>query len=95
MAKIELRKDGWFEAGKDAEKSFPFAYKAYLAKQQIEKALKAINRQKLDKPNLESMVRNLQASYPFKGTLHVRGSDIYVDTHGLPGEAYLGQIMDK
>lgn len=93
MAKIELRKDGWFEAGKDVKKSFPFAYEAYLAKQEIEKALKALNQQKLGRPDLESKVHGIEAPYPFKGNLSVRGGDIYVNTHGLPGEAYLGQII--
>ena len=92
MIKIELRKDGWFDAGKNA---IGFPHKVYNSKQKLKKKLEEIA-QHAEK----GLIRNLWAletalsAFPevphFRGPPYLRGSDILIDTHGLPGKVYLG-----
>ena len=95
--KIDLRADGWFEAGKDAKKSFPFAFMAYQIKRELKKQLSALNGQGLDREQLEQKLGEIDVGHnsAFKGSPYIKSSDIYIDTHGLPGEAYLGTIVEK
>ncbi len=94
MAKIELRKDGWFEAGKDTKDSFPVAYQAYQVKQMLQQRLTELSDRNLDRQSLQEALYGIEATRPFKRRPYLRGNDIIVDTHGLPGEAYLGSIVE-
>jgi len=98
MVKIELRKDGWFEAGKDCKESFPFAYLCYLGKQELKKSLNKIGSAtsagELEK-KLSEFEKLDRAMGDFKGTPYLEGNCVMIDTHGMPGQCYLGKIVEK
>jgi len=93
MAKVVLRDDGWFEAGKDDKATFSAAHEAYVAKQALKEKLQELGKRELDIVSLTKEIHNIEAPRPFKGTLQIRGGSVIVaDTHGMPGEAFLGEI---
>ena len=96
MIKIELREDGWFEAGKDSEKTFPMAHLIYQSKQKIKKALEEIGEQP-SREKLEEALAKIKVSklWEFKGTPYLTGNDILIETHGLPGTCYLGSLIEN
>ena len=89
---IKLRKDGWFEYGKDCEKSFPCAYRCYQVKQTLKKALEEIGKVQSIGELEEKLSKIPEVPTFFKRKPYLRGKDIIIDAHGLPGEAYLGII---
>lgn len=91
MVGIKLRDDGWFEAGKDDEKSFPLAYLIYKSKQELKKSLEGIGEQK-DIGALEKALEKIPELFQFRRTPYVVGNKIMIDTPGLPGQCYLGDI---
>ena len=98
IIKIELRKDGWFEAGHDCKENFPFAYLCYLGKQELKKNLEGIGPVK----SIDKLIGKIceikeldRAMGDFKGRPYLIGNDIMIDTHGLPGRCYLGSITEK
>ncbi len=95
MVTIQLRQDGWFEAGADSRESFPAAFEAYEVKQEIKTILLAISERALSTSELERELAGVEVRRPFKRTPYLRGNDIIVDTHGLPGEAYLGSLVQE
>jgi hypothetical protein len=95
MVKIELRKDGWFEAGKDSKDSFPMAYLIYQSKKTLKQNLTEISNRNLDRTPLEQALGEIGPLQHFKRTPYLRGDDIVIDTHGMPGTAYLGKIVEQ
>lgn len=93
MVNIELRQDGWFEAGKNSEKEFPYSYLVYHSKQKLKKALEKIGERSSIGKLEEALVEIPEVPY-FKRRPYLRGNDIIIDTHGLPGECYLGSIKN-
>lgn len=93
MVSIELRKDGWFEAGKNSKESFPYAFMVYQSKQKLKQALEEIGEQ-TSKGELEKSLSKIEAGFGFKRTPYLEGTDIIIATPGLPGECYLGSIKD-
>jgi hypothetical protein len=92
MVSIELRTDGWFDAGED-RKDYPIVHMIYHSKQKIKRMLEEIG----DQPSigdLEKALHSIDVSnlYDFKGTLYLDGDKIMVDVHGLPGTCYLGKV---
>ncbi len=83
--KIELRNDGWWDAGKD---EFPDHYKA---KQDLKRALEAIGEQ-LGKRALERALARVEVSGLFEGQPYINASSLEIQTQGWPGECYLGSI---
>jgi hypothetical protein len=91
MVGIKLREDGWFEAGKDAEKTIPIAYLIYKSKQELKKCLEDIGEQK-DIGALEKALKDVPELFQFRRTPYIVGNRIMIDTPGLPGQCYLGDI---
>lgn len=93
MVYIELRKDKWFEAGKDEKYTmFAYAYVMYGAKQELKKSLEGVGEKKSIK-DLETELSNIVVPR-FKGSPYLEGDYIYINTHGLPGRCYLGEVKE-
>jgi len=91
MVKIELRKDGWFEAGKDSEETFPMAHLIYKSKQGLKKALEEIGETQ-SVGDLEKALKQIPELFQFRRSPYLVGNRIMIDTPGLPGQCYLGEI---
>ncbi len=93
MPRIELRDDGWFEAGKDDEETSPIVHMIYESKQTLKKALEQID----EAPSveaLEQMLSKIPASFEFRGSPYLMDKNIIIRTPGLPGECYLGKVIE-
>ena len=94
MPHIELRNDGWFEAGKDSEKTFPMAYLIYESKQKLKKALRKIG----EAPSIQALEQTLSKipeQFQFRGHPYLTGKHVMIRTPGLPGECYLGDLLEN
>lgn len=91
MVGIKLREDGWFDAGKDAKETFPIGYLIYQSKQSLKEALENIGEQQ-NIGALEKALKNVPKLFQFKGTPYLEGNRVMIDTPGLPGQCYLGDI---
>jgi len=92
MVRIELRNDGWFEAGKDAKDTFPIGYLIYQSKKVLKERLEKIGEQE-SISELEKKLREIPELFQFKRTPYLVGNNVMIDTPGLPGQCYLGSIM--
>jgi len=90
MARIELRPDGWFDAGKDAP--YRVMREIYAGKQELKQKLSAIPQGPFE--HLEAELMRIPAPEGFDGRPHLDKRDIYIKTHGPPGQAYLGSIKE-
>ncbi|MBU1199315.1 MAG: hypothetical protein KKF46_04290 [Nanoarchaeota archaeon] len=93
MAHIELRDDGWFEAGKDAKVTLPMIHMIYQSKQTLKQELEKIGEQETI-GDLEDILQEIPELFQFKGTPYLIGNKIVIDTPGLPGRSYLGEIKE-
>lgn len=92
MVKIELRKDGWFEAEKKAR---GLTQILYWSKQNIKTALIDLSNKNLILSALESTLKDIAPQIGFKETPFVHGDKIYIYANigNLPKKTYLGKII--
>lgn len=69
-------------------------YQVYKSKQKLKEALEAIGK-KQSINELEEELSKIPEVPHFKRKPYLEGHDVIIDTHGLPGKAYLGTINTK
>ena len=87
---IELRNDGWFEAGKDKE---GIIHLIYQSKERIKEIITKIG-EKSTQSDLEKALEGFPNDlFEFKGKPYFAGGKLMIDTPGLPGTCYLGELI--
>ncbi|MBN2052552.1 hypothetical protein JW756_03540 [Candidatus Woesearchaeota archaeon] len=94
MMRMELRDDGWFEAGKDVKDTFPIGYLIYQSKKELKEHLEKIGEQK-SIGELEKKLKEIPELFQFRRTPYLVGDKVMIDTPGLPGQCYLGKVVNK
>lgn len=98
MAKIVLREDDWFDAGKEVKDRRSFAYMTYKVRQKLKQKLVKLSKRNLSRNALEKALCGINAPRLLKiEGLYLYKDSIFTYKYGMPGEIgeiYLGCITE-